>query len=757
MPDFRPRRRRSRVHKGISLPAFLSLENVGLWSLVIRLCVYGLIAGVVIVPLLFLWYSRDLPTPGKLVSSKYKDATRIYDRKGQLLYSVYQDENRTYVKLDQINKYAREGTIAIEDKDFYKNSGFSPIGYIRSFVNFLRGQRLAGASTITQQLVKNVLLTGERSLPRKIKELILAVQVDNRFSKDQILEMYLNNIPYGGTAIGIEAASEQYFGIKAKDLDLAQSAFLAGLPQSPSLYSPFTGNKYYIDRTEAVLERMKDDKYITKKQADDALKKISKYTFSQRETNLKAPHFVMYVKELLAKQFGESAVEGGGLQVTTTLDYDLQKGAEKIVKDEIDSLKKYKVSNGAAMIEDPKNGEILAMVGSKDYFSTDIDGNFNVVTQAKRQPGSSMKPFVYAKAMEKGFTAGTMLMDVKTDFKASNSEDSYVPVNYNGKYSGPVQARYALANSLNVPAVKMLGLAGIKDSMQLAYDMGVESWEPTDENMKNVGMSLVLGGRETSMIDEMTAYSALANEGKKKDPVAILKVTSSTGRKMFEHKDREGKQVLPADIAFIISHILLDNSARAAEFGTNSYLRIAGRTVAAKTGTTDEKRDNWTFGYTPSRVVGVWVGNNDYTPMNQAIASGVTGASPIWHDLMVLTLKGTKDEQFNKPDNVISLQIDPLGGGLPRDGQPTRAEYFVKGTEPTSQSSVYQNKDGKDYWVFVEKDPVSVDGQNRWQQGIETWITENHKDEERYNPPVDLKEKVLGQGIGLAPTATPNP
>ena len=556
--------------------------------------------------------------------------------------------------------------------------------------------------------------------------------------------------------MGVEAAPEQYFVKKVKELDLAQSAFLAGLPQLPSLYSPFSGNKYYIGRTEAVLKRMLADKYITKDQADKALSEIKNYQFTQHAANLKAGHFVMYVRELLADQFGDQMVQTGGLQVTTTLDYKMQSQAEKIVKDQVDGLKKYDVSNGAAMIENPKTGEILTMVGSKDYFSTDIDGNFNVVTQAERQPGSSMKPIIYAKGFEKGYTPSTMLMDVATNFKATDSEPDYIPVNYDNKYRGPVQVRFALGNSFNVPAVKMLALVGIKDSMQLAYDMGVKSWQPTDENLKNVGYSLVLGGKEVHMIDEMTAYATFANGGVRQDPIAILKVTDSQGKVLYKAKEHEGKRVLPEDVAYLISHILLDNNARVEEFGSNSYLRVAGKTVSAKTGTTDEKRDNWTYGYTPSIVVGTWVGNNDNSPMSQSLASGITGAAPIWHDLMVMALKGKPDEEIKKPDDIIALQIDPLTGGLPRDGQPTRSDFFIKGTQPTTVSPIYQNKDGKDYWVFTESDPISIDGKNRWQDGINAWIQQYHKDEERYNPPDELKQKVSGES-GSNPTATPTP
>lgn len=701
-----------------------------------KLALIGLVALVVLVPLLFLWNSRDLPTPGKLVTGNVKDATRIYDRTGKhLLYSVYEDQNRTYVRLQNIAKPLQQATIAIEDKDFYKNKGFSPIGYLRVVKNALLGHGLAGASTITQQLVKNVLLSSERTLPRKIKELILSVQVNNKYSKDEILEMYLNNIPYGGTAVGIEAASETYFGKSAKDLDIAESAFLAGLPQSPSVYSPFSGDRYYVARTQAVLKQMVDDKYITKDQSDQALKKIQNYKFSQHSATFKAPHFVMYVKRLLEDQFGSEIVERGGLQVTTTLDYDLQEQAEKIVKDEIDKLKIYKVSNGAAIVTDPKTGEILAMVGSKDYFSDD-GGAFNAAVQAKRQPGSSLKPIIYAKGFEKGYTPATLLMDVKTDFgSGSEGQPSYEPVNYSGKFIGPVQVRFALGNSLNIPAVKMLALVGIKDAMQLAYDMGITSWEPTPENMQNVGLSLVLGGRETTLLQEVTAYGVFANKGVRQDPVSILKITDSRGKKLFEKKDHQGDQVLPENIAFLISHILLDNNARAMDFGVNSALVIPGKTVAVKTGTTDEKRDNWTIGYTPSYVVGVWVGNNDNSPMNQKIASGVTGASPIWHDIMVAALKGKPDEQFKKPDDVIAMNIDSFSGGLPVDGQPQRSEYFIKGTEPTTKSPIYQ----RDFYVFKEDDPVSTDGKNRWQEGIDAWIEEAHKDDPKYHPPDDVK------------------
>ncbi|MBU4016291.1 penicillin-binding protein, partial [Patescibacteria group bacterium] len=710
--DYKSSRRRQRK---------VRVSWVFLFNKIVLLFLLGIIACIVAVPVLFLWFSRDLPTPGRLVVSKYKDATRIYDRKGVLLYSVYQDENRTYVKLADIPKALKEATISIEDSDFYKNQGFSPVAYLRVAKNFLAGKGLAGGSTISQQLVKNVLLSSERSLPRKIKELILSVQVNQKYSKDEILEMYLNNIAYGGTSIGVEAASEMYFGKKVKQLDLAECVFLAGLPQSPSIYSPFSGNKYYLGRTQAVLNQMVENEYISRTEADKTYKRVESFKFSQKYSSIKAPHFVMYVKDKLEEQFGSQMVLSGGLQVTTTLDFDIEKKAEEIVKDEIDKLKGYNVNNGSAVVADPKTGEILAMVGSKDYFNVDIDGNFNVATSNNRNPGSSLKPIIYVAAFEKGYTPATMVIDARTEFPSNDPEKPYIPVNYDGKFRGPVQLRFALGNSLNIPAVKVMSLVGVDAGMKKAYDMGIRNWEPTSENKAQVGLSLVLGGRGASLMDIVTAYSVFANKGVKQEPVTILNVTDTQGKVLYEYKKKEGKQVVSSEIAFLISHILLDNNARAMEFGTQSWLQVPGKTVSVKTGTTDEKRDNWTVGYTSSVVAGVWVGNSDNSPMNPAIASGVTGASPIWNKIMSYALKNKPDEQPVKPDNVIALQIDSFAGGLPHGGQGTRSEYFIKGTEPTSESSIYRSKDGQNYLVFREDDPVSTDGINHWQKGIDDW------------------------------------
>ena len=740
---------------------------------------FGLIGLIAVGFLYILWVSRDLPTPGKLANGDIKDSTRILDRNDKLLYSFYKDYNRIYVTLDQIPETLRTATISVEDRNFYTNRGFSLTGMFLGLVlaPIFRG-RATGGSTITQQLVKNALLSPERSGTRKLKELILAIQVDSKYSKDQILEMYLNNIPYGGTAVGIEAASDLYFNKHAKDLTLAESAFLAGLPQLPSYYSPYINkDKTYIGRSGQVLKRMREDGKISKKQEEDSLAAIKKFTFAEAKTEaINAPHFVMYVRQQLVDMFGENLVSNGNLTVKTTLDTDIEHDSEDIVKKEFEKYKNYKVNNAAVVVQDVKTGGILAMIGSKDYFETDNEGNFNAAV-ALRQPGSSLKPIMYATAFEKGYTPATLVMDVKTDFPVNDESDpTYTPVNYDGKFRGPVQLRFALGNSLNIPAVKMLARVGIKSVMQKGYDMGITNWEPTSKNLQNVGLSLVLGGREASLVQITTAYSVFARQGVRKDPYSIVEVKDRNGKVLYRHKDEQGEKVLDPGVAFLISHILLDNNARTEAFGPNSYLVVPGRTVSVKTGTTDQKRDNWTVGYTPSYTVGVWVGNNDNTPLDPRIASGITGASPIWNKVMTRVLKGTKNEEFNKPDNIMDKQIDAFSGGVPIDGQSTRVEYFVKGTEPSTKSSIYttlkmskhdggklasdeeitrNDYDSLEVINFVEEDPLSTDGKNRWQEAIDKWVTEKYKDDPKYKRPSE-KSNYKYDG-SPTPTNTPTP
>jgi 1A family penicillin-binding protein len=627
---------------------------------------------------------KDIPTTAKLGGQDFPQSTKIYDRNGKLLYTIYANKNQTFTPVDEIPENLRNATIAIEDKDFYKHGGIDPRGITRAFYYTLFKGEVQGGSTITQQLVKNSVLTSERTLTRKARELVLAFVVEALYSKDRILEMYLNYIPYGGTAWGVEAASQVYFGKKVQDLTLAESAFLAGMPESPSIYSPF-GSKPELGkrRQRTVLTAMTRDGYITEQEADEAYNQ--KLEFSRIADKIYAPHFVFYIKELLVEKYGQRTVEQGGLEVKTTLDLTMQEFAQMAVASEVASLAKSKVSNGAALVTNPATGEILAMVGSHDYFDIANDGNENV-TIRERQPGSSIKPINYAVGLAKGYTAATPFVDNRICFKNTGGAD-YCPRNYDGKFHGVVQMRLALGSSLNIPAVKMLKLNGIEDMIASASAMGIDTFDEPDR----YGLSLTLGGGEVKMTDMAEAFGVFANGGYRIDLQPILKVTKDNGKVLEEYKVPKspifGKKALPEGVAYIMSHMLLDNNARSLAFGTNSPLRIGNNLpVSVKTGTTNDFRDNWTVGYTPNYVVAVWVGNNNNTPM-QGVVSGVTGAAPIWHDIMEYAVKKTPPKWPTKPDNVIGVNVCANSGLLPKpDGDPnrcpTRFEYFIKGTEP---------------------------------------------------------------------------
>ena len=644
----------------------------------------------------------DLPSPSKLISIEIPQTTKIMDRGGKLLYEIYADQNRTLVKLQDLPDFVKQTTVAIEDKDFYKHRGINPIGgIVRAIKETILKKKLQGGSTITQQLIKNALLTSERTVSRKIKEMILALWSEVIYSKDQILEMYLNQVPYGGTAWGIEAAAETYFDKEAKNLTLAEAAYLAGLPAAPTTYSPFGAHPEKAkSRQTAVLKRMVEDGYINEMEKEKAIKEILK--LKTPKTDIKAPHFVMYVREKLVEKYGETMVAQGGLKVTTTLDLELQEFAQQAVATEVADLSELKVTNGASLITRPPTGEILAMVGSKDYFASE-SGNFNVTTSL-RQPGSAIKPLNYAVGIEtKKVTTATLFLDTPTCFNVTGQK-AYCPVNYDGKFHGPQQLRFALGNSFNIPAVKMMAINGVKNVIASASAYGIATFK----DPSNYGLSLTLGGGEVTMLDMARAFGVFSNSGMRRELTSILKVEDSRGKILEEYKDANfidnvrselnypstllipGERVLSAETAFLISHILLDNNARSQMFGPGSLLYIPNKAVSVKTGTTDDKRDNWTIGFTPNFLAAVWVGNNDNSPMHPYLTSGVTGASPIWNNIMKELLKSQPDLWPKQPAGITGAQICVLSGKAPPNSDPnspdkgcaTRYEYFINGTVP---------------------------------------------------------------------------
>lgn len=608
---------------------------------------------------------KSLPSPTNIGKVNYALSTHLYDRHGAPLYEIYRDEKRTPVRLNDVPPHIYQASVAIEDKDFFRHRGVSFIGgvgrAIKEAVMSRDLQSIQGGSTITQQLVKTSLLSSERTLVRKFKEMLLALWTERLYSKRQILEMYLNQVPYGGSAYGIEEAAQTFYGKHARELTIDEAALLAGLPQQPSVYSPFINPQLAKARRDDVLLRMYEQGYISAEDFSAAQGKP--VSVIAPEINIEAPHFVFYAKGELEKKYGIREVEEGGLNVYTTLDNEIQKKAEEILVEEIEKIKYLNVTNGAILVTKPQTGEILAMVGSKNYYEQPY-GAYNVTT-AKRQPGSSIKPLVYVMALEKGMTSMTLIDDVPTTFQAAGSE-AYRPVNYDGKFHGRVTVRQALANSYNIPAVKTLQSLGVEDFMAFARTLGISTWEES----RQYGLSLSLGGGEVTMVDLSGAYGVLANKGLRAGTTPFLKITKTDGSILYERGDTP-RRVVSEEATYILSDIMSDNVARTPAFGVRSALEIPGYKVAVKTGTTDSKKDNWTVGYTPEYLVAVWVGNNDNTPMNQALTSGITGAAPIWNKMMtyLLTNHSIKEEWFEKPDNVVEVSC----GG--------RREVFVRGTE----------------------------------------------------------------------------
>ena len=627
---------------------------------------------------LFAWYSRDLPEPGKIMDRSVALSTKIYDRTGEvLLYEVHGPENRSLVKIDDVPQHVVDATIAIEDKDFYNHGGISIWGIIRGqIVPRLSGNRSQGGSTLTQQFVKNAILTDERKLSRKIKEWILSWQIEKKYDKRQILEFYFNEIPYGGSVYGVEAAARYYFDKSVKDLTIAEAAVLASLPQAPTTYSPYGNNKdLLINRQHIILDLMVEQKYITKEQAEIA--KDQELVFKKRAEQIKAPHFVMYVRELLEQKYGASIVEQSGWEIKTSLDWTAQQKAQEIIDDIAQkNLENYKANNAALVSIDVESGEILSMIGSKDYFDDSIDGQVNVALSS-RQPGSSLKPLVYLAAFNKGYRPDTILFDLETNFAASG--DPYKPKNYDGGQRGPVSMRKALAGSLNIPAVKTLYLAGIYTVTDLASRFGYTTLNDPDR----YGLSLVLGGGEVKLLEHVNAYATFAREGVYKDAVAVLEIKDSKGKIIEEKDNNKGRRVLEKEPVRLLNDILSDNDARSYIFGANNYLTLPDRPVAAKTGTTNNYHDAWTVGFTPQIATGVWVGNNNNTEMS-AGADGSVVAAPIWQGYMKevtknLPVVGFKKEELPKCDKAMvcgelssgqPIKIDKLSGKLATENTP---------------------------------------------------------------------------------------
>ncbi len=659
----------------------------------------------------FLWLFWGLPLPTKLSSPDIPVSTKLFDRNGNLIYEIYADTRRTPVKLDELPNHIKNATIAIEDKDFYKHYGFSYTGMARAVWKIATRGKLEGGSTLTQQLVKNALLTPERTIRRKVREFFLTMIVEGIYSKNQILEMYLNQIPYGSTAYGIEAASELYFKKAAKDLNLAESALLAGLPQSPTRYSPFGARPELAkQRQKQVLDQMVINKFISQEEAKNAYNQELKYAKIEAP---KAPHFALWVKEQLVEKYGEKKVEQGGLRVTTTLDLELQNFAQEAVASEVAKLAKQNVGNGAAIVTYPATGEILAMVGSKDYFAEDEDGKVNVIL-SERQPGSSIKPLNYALALQgKKITLATTFADVPTCFSVLG-QALYCPKNYDGTFHGLTQVRFALGNSFNIPAVKVLALNGIDEFIEFARKMGLT----TLSDPKRYGLSLTLGGGEVKPYDMAIAFGVFANDGVKQDLIAITEISDWRG-KVLEKVDVNdlkltGEKVLDVGTSFLISHTLHDNNARQQAFGPSSFLNVKGHPeVSVKTGTTNDRRDNWTIGYTKQIVAVTWVGNNDNTPMSGAI-SGVSGASPIWNKIIGFALSKSEKGEYGdddghawplQPENVIGANICADTGSAVVEGVncPQRFEYFLEGTVPTTINVI-----GQDVTIFKDTGQIAI-------------------------------------------------
>lgn len=703
-------------------------------------------AGALFILIFILIVSKDLPKPNQLMERQVAQSTVIYDRTGEnILYEISGEERRTLIDIAEIPDYVQKAVVAIEDKNFYNHGGFSFFAMARTAITNVIYKRSAGGSTLTQQFVKNSVLTNEKTIIRKVKELIISYRLEKKFSKDEILQMYLNEIPYGSNAYGVEAASQKYFSKSVREVSLAEAAVLAAIVQVPTRYSPYGPNKdILLGRKDYVLKLMAEQGYISEEEKE--LAQAEEIIFNGQETNITAPHFVMYIKDILTAKYGEKMVEQGGLKIYTTLDLEKQKIAEEVIKEKTENYEKnYKASNASLVALDPKTGQILVMVGSRDYFDDKIDGQVNVSIR-NRQPGSSIKPLVYAALFEKGYTPTTILYDVKTNF-SSDPANPYEPRNYNLQESGPVSIKKALAGSLNIPAVKALYLAGLNNVISLLESFGYSTFSQRER----FGLAFVLGGAEVKLLEHTNAFSAFATEGEVREISGILKVENSNGEIIEEYQEKK-KTVLSQQSARMINEIISDNSARAYIFGEKNFLNLGSRPVAAKTGTTNDFYDAWTIGYTPSLVAGVWVGNSNHEKMS-AKADGSVVAAPIWNEFMKRSLEGTEIENFNKPENyktgVAVLDGEPQSNtiaidiitGLPADSL-TDPILIKEITIPIHHSILYYvNKENPRN--EPANNPESDPQYKLWEDAISDWAkrTSTSTDYELLNSYSEFKDE----------------
>ncbi|PIQ91342.1 MAG: hypothetical protein COV70_04195 [Parcubacteria group bacterium CG11_big_fil_rev_8_21_14_0_20_39_22] len=706
------------------------------------ICLSGLI---ILSGIFFIWISTlKIPDLQAFEERKVSESTKIYDRTGEvLLYDVHENIKRTVIPYTEISRNIKNATVAIEDDEFWEHNGVKPLAVLRAvLVNIQEGGFSQGGSTITQQVIKNTLLTTDKKIARKLKEWILSFKLERVLSKEEILAIYLNESPYGGNIYGIKEATQAFFNKPASDLTIAESAYLAALPNAPTYYSPHGNNVDKLEnRKNLVLKRMLENGFINEEEYEEAKSEVVEFK-EQKDTGIKAPHFVVFIRQYLEEKYGKEVIEQAGLKVTTTLDYELQEKAERLVKDFIfENQARFNPDgrplNGAIVSIDPKTGQILTMVGSRDYFDKELQGNFNV-TVAHRQPGSSFKPIAYVTAFEKGYTPETVVFDLQTQFSTACTEGNftsdgicYSPRNYTGTFQGPVTLRNALAQSLNIPAIKVLHLVGIRDTLQTAKDLGITSLTDPDR----YGLALVLGGGEVSLLDLTGAYGVFANDGKKNQTTGILKIEDSKGV-VLEEYERKEKEVISEESVRKLTSILSDSEARAPLFSRiNHYFEIPGYSTAIKTGTTNNNRDAWIMGYSPTIVVGAWMGNNDNTEMTNAAGANLAS---LWKSFTEIAIKKTDSEQFIPPKLEKDRELKPILRGIWKGNQTYYIDSFTGGLatqytpEELKQERVITNVHSILYWVDKD-DPRGeipsnphLDPQfSRWEYSVRIWAAQN--------------------------------